>query len=74
MDVKRLLELTRDYEPADIWNMDEADCFFKVLPENGLAQKNSRGGTKSNIRLTISFFGNAAREKVAEPISQIEKS
>ena len=26
--MERLVELTRDYELADIWNMDEKGCFF----------------------------------------------
>ena len=44
--MERLVELTRGYELADIWNMDETGCFFKALPEKGLAEKksNARGG------------------------------
>ena len=37
--IKRLWELTMGYEPANIWNMDETGCFFKALPEKGLAEK-----------------------------------
>ena len=37
--MERLWELTKDYRPADIWNMDETGCFFKALPEKGLAEK-----------------------------------
>ena len=46
--MERLLELTKDYDPVDIWNMDETGCFFKALPEKGLAEKKSqtRGGKK----------------------------
>ena len=45
-------ELTKDYDPVDIWKMDETDCFFKALPEKGLAEKMSqaRGGKKSKTR------------------------
>ena len=39
--MERLVELTRGYELADIWNMDETGCFFKALPEKGLAEKKS---------------------------------
>ena len=35
-------ELTKDYDPVDIWNMDEAGCFFKVLPDKGSAEKKSQ--------------------------------
>ena len=68
--MERLWELTKDYSPADIWNMDETGCFFKALPEKGLAEKKSqaRGGKKSKTRLTIAFFVSAAGEKVIEPI------
>ena len=40
--MERLVELTRGYELADIWNMDETGCFFKALPEKGLAEKKSQ--------------------------------
>ena len=68
--MERLVELTRGYELADIWNLDETGCFFKALPEKGLAEKKSqaRGGKTSNARLTIAFFVNAAWEKAIEPL------
>ena len=63
--MERLVELTRSYELADIWNMDETGYFFKVLPEKGLAEKKTqaRGGQKSKARLTIAYFVNAAGQK-----------
>ena len=47
--IERLVELTRGNKPADIWNMDETDCFLghcqrkvlvkrKVKPEEGKSQ------------------------------------
>ena len=68
--MERLVELTRGYELSDIWNMDETGCFFKALPEKGLAEKKSqtRGGKKSKTRLTIAFFVNFAGEKAIEPL------
>ena len=68
--MERLWELTKDYDPIDIWNMDETGYFFKALPEKGLAEKKSqaRGGKKSKTRLTIALFVSAAGEKVIEPI------
>ena len=68
--MERLVELTRGYELTDIWNMDETGCFFKALPEKGLAEKKSqaRGGKKSKTRLTIAFFVNAAGEKAIESL------
>ena len=68
--MERLWELTKDYDPVDIWNMGETGCFFKALPEKGLAEKKSqiRGGKISKTWLIISFFVNAAEEEVIEPI------
>ena len=68
--MERLVELTRGYKLSDIWNMGETACFFKALPEKGLAEKRSqaRGGKMSKTRLTIAFFVNAAREKAIEPL------
>ena len=68
--MERLWELTKDYDPVGIWKMDEMGCFFKALPEKGLAEKMSqaRGGKKSKTRLNIAFFGSALGEKVSEPV------
>ena len=69
--MERLWELTKDYDPIDIWNMDETGCFFRALLEKGLAEKKSqaRGDKKSKTRLTIALFVSAAGEKVIEPIA-----
>ena len=68
--MERLMKLTKGYELADIWNMDETGCFFKALPEKGLVEKKNqaRGGKKSKTRLTIAFFVNAAGEKAIKPL------
>ena len=68
--METLVELTRGYEPADIWNMDKTGCFFKSLPEKGLAEKKSqtRGVKKSKTRLTMAFFVNVAGEKAIKPL------
>ena len=68
--MERLVQLTRGYELAGIWNMNETGCFFKPLPEKGLAEKKSqaRGGKKSETRLTIAFFVNAAGGKAIEAL------
>ena len=68
--MEKLWELTKDYEPVDIWNMDKMGCFFKAFPEKALAEKKrqARGGKKSKMRLTIAFFVSTAGEKVIEAI------
>ena len=68
--MERLVELTRGYELAVIWNMGKTGCFFNALRQKGLAEKKSqvRRGKKSKTRLTIAFFVNAAGEKAIEPL------
>ena len=51
--------------------MDETGCFFKALPEKGLAEKKNiqaKWGRNSKTILTIAFLVNAAVEKVIEPL------
>ena len=68
--MERLWELTKDFDPVNIWKMDETGCFFKALLEKGLAEKmnQARGDKKSKARLTTAFFRSAAGEKVSDPI------
>ena len=40
--MERLVELTRGYELADIWNMDETGCLFKALPEKRLPEEEGK--------------------------------
>ena len=68
--MERLWELTKDYDPVDIWNMEETGYFFKALPEKGLAEKKSQalGDKKSKMRLAIAFLVSTVGDKVIEPI------
>lgn len=45
----------------DIWNTDETGCFWRSLPDKGLAQKKMehKGGKKPKLHLAVSFFVNA---------------
>ena len=62
---ERLHEIVEGYKAEDIWNMDETGCFWKALPDKGLAQKGKscKGGKKSKQRITVAFFVNGAGEK-----------
>ena len=55
---ERLPEIVEGYKAEDIWNMDESGCFWKALPDKGLAQKGKscKGGKKSKQRITVAFF------------------
>ena len=50
--------------------MDKLGLFFKLLPDKGLIEKtkSKEGGKKSKVRLTATFFVNAAGQKVDEPV------
>ena len=63
--MERLLELTKDYDPVDIWNMDEMGCFFKALSEKGLAEKKSqaRGGKKNLKQDRQLLFSSVLQER-----------
>ena len=45
---ERLPLILEGYEAQDIWNTDETGCFWKALPDKGLAErkKQCKGGKK----------------------------
>ena len=55
--------------------MDEPGCFFKALPDKGLVEKETpaKGDKKSKQRLIVTFFVNAAAERV-DQLTAIWKS
>ena len=64
--MERIDERCKGYDQKDIWNMNESDCFFKVLSAKGLAQrKKVKGGKK---RITAAFFVSTDGGKVGKPI------
>ena len=58
-------EILEGYTAQNIWNIDETGCFWRALPEKGLAEKGKacHGGKKSKLRVTVALFVNAAGEK-----------
>ena len=62
---ERAREITREYKPEDVWNMDETGCFWKGLPDTSMNEKGTRcrGGKQAKQRNTWAFFVNAAGEK-----------
>ena len=55
---ERIPEVIADYSAQNIWNTDETGCFWKMLPDKGLGQKEKscKGGKKCKQRVTVSFF------------------
>lgn len=68
--IERIPLIIEGYEAKNILNIDETGCFWKALPDKGLAQKKTecKGGKKSKLRLTIAFIVNALGESESLPI------
>ena len=68
--LERLPSVIEGYEARDIWNCDETGLFWKALPDKGLAEKKKacKGGKKSKLRVTITFFVNSAGESECPPV------
>ena len=51
---ERAREITRGWNPSDVWNMDETSRFWRGLPEKSLSEKGKRcsGGKKCKQRNT----------------------
>ena len=62
---ERAREITRGWNPSDVWNMDQTGSFWRGLPEKSLSGKGKRcsGGKKCKQRNTWVFFVNAAGGK-----------
>ena len=62
---ERLPEIVSGYAKRNIFNWDEAGCFWRALPTRGFGRrgKKCKGGKKSKQRFTIAFLVNAAGEK-----------
>ena len=60
-------EITREYKPEDVWNMDKTGCFWKGLPDTSMNEKGTRcrGGKQAKQHNTWAFFVNAAGEEDA---------
>ena len=62
--MERLWELTKDYDPVDIWNINERAAFSMHFQRK---KSQARGTNKPKPRLSIAFFVSAAGKKVIEP-------
>ena len=68
--LERIPAIVEGYDAKNIWNCDEMGCFWKALPDKGLAErkKSCKGGKRSKLRVTITFFVNALGESESLPI------
>ena len=65
-----LPSLIKNYSPEDIYNANEFDLFFKVLPNKSLAFKdeNCHGGKYSKERLSVLLCTNSTGTHKVEPL------
>lgn len=62
----KLPSILKDYEPCDIFNMDETGLFFKATTKKSLQLKGElcRGGKMSKDRLTVALCASMTGEKL----------
>ncbi|KNF00910.1 hypothetical protein PSTG_05802 [Puccinia striiformis f. sp. tritici PST-78] len=65
---KQILELTRDYEPQNIYNADETGLLYKMTPNKSLATAAYSGLKGSKVRLTYHLCCNADGSDKLEPL------
>ncbi|POW17711.1 hypothetical protein PSTT_00319 [Puccinia striiformis] len=65
---KQILELTRDYEPQNIYNADETGLLYKMPPNKSLATEAYSGLKGSKVRLTYHLCCNADGSDKLEPL------
>jgi hypothetical protein len=71
---EKLPQLIKDYEPCDVYNMDETGLFYRATSKQTYKEKGKEcvGGKFSKERLTIALCANMAGEK--EPAFVIGKA
>lgn len=67
---EKLLELTENYDPRNIFNADETELFFKCLPNRTLCFRNEKyhGGKSSKERVTLLFAANMDGSEKLKPL------
>ena len=71
-DLQRVLQ---DYDPDDIFNLDETGLFFRLGPSYTLATTKVSGTKKSKDRLTVALTSNATGSTKLKPfvISKVNR-
>lgn len=63
-DLQRVLQ---DYDPEDIFNLDETGLFYRLGPNYTLATKKVSGTKKSKDRITVALAANATGTTKIKP-------
>jgi hypothetical protein len=56
------------YEPKDVYNMDETGLFYNMAPDRTIASRQIEGSKKEKTRITIAFTCNADGSDRIEPL------
>lgn len=63
-----LQELIDQYNPSDVFNLDETGLFFRMRPSQTLATKSLPGRKKDKTRITVALCCNLAGTSQEEPL------
>jgi hypothetical protein len=66
----RLRNIIEDYDPVDIFNMDETGLFYKLMPDKSLTvdKNDCKGGKKSKERYTVMLCTNWTGVEKLKPV------
>jgi hypothetical protein len=63
----KVRSLVAEYQPCDVFNMDETSLFWKLTPDRTLATKAGSGGKKAKDRITLALTCNADGTEKLDP-------
>ncbi|KAE9073702.1 hypothetical protein PF010_g24965 [Phytophthora fragariae] len=63
-----LQDITRQYQPEDIYNFDETAHFYRLPPNQTLATKRRKGKKRDKSRITVAFCCNATGTDKMNPV------
>jgi hypothetical protein len=56
---QRLCDIVKEYDPKDVYNMDESALFYRMQPDKTISDGSLRGRKKAKDRVTLAFCTNA---------------
>lgn len=67
-NLPQLRSIVEQFQPCDVFNMDETGLFFCMSPDRTIATRQLEGNKKSMIRMTIALTANADGSEKLEPL------
>ena len=56
---QKIIEIISQYSLKDVYNIDETDLFWRVIPNKTLANRKQAGMNDAKTRMTFAFIANA---------------